>query len=666
MNQQEHQQWLPAWQEAVRVEVRTRPWFAALLLQKGSQLFDRFVYFYTRLTAVGQHTRHRIAVGIGTAALALALSNAPTPAHAATITVGSGCNLVQAIQSANTDTSVGSCTAGSGADTIVLAGGTYSYSTPNGTGSALPNINSNITIEANGATIARDATAGDMRIILVNSGGNLTLNNATITGGFGSINGGGIFNIGTLTLNHSTVSGNTITGDGGGIFNNGGTVTLNHSTITGNTGGGNGGGIFNNGTLTLNHSTVSNNTASTTGGIDNYGSDSTLTLNNSTISGNTATWNAGGISNLGYGTVVLNNSTVSQNMANMGGGIFNGSNSATTLVRSIVSGNTASSADEIYNQTSSYYYNYNYYSYTGTVNANAHNVLGHSGLDNEEAFEAFAPDSADVNATSDGANIPLTSILNPTLANNGGPTLTHALVTGSPAIDIAPAAACSGAPINGIDQRGVSRSQDGNGDGTAGCDAGAVELGELQCGIQSATLPFSLTFAQANNVSVNVTDAGTDLDCVRVTEIGQNHPHATSSMSNMALQTGKYWQIAGYQNSTSATPATQDFTVDLTLSFAGADVHSRACKWLDGVGPGFGWDCGVEANHGFAAGISVTRNGYTGGFSDWAVGDEVGPTAVVNLSSQTNIPKPTPHIPLLATLLTLLSGAWLWLRRRSS
>ena len=57
-----------------------------------------------------------------------------------------------------------------------------------------------------------------------------------------------------------------------------------------------------------------------------------------------------------------------------------------------------------------------------------------------------------------------------TLTNNtinGGPTLTHALTIDSPAIDLAPAADCSGAPTSGVDQRGVARSQDGNGGGTA-------------------------------------------------------------------------------------------------------------------------------------------------------------------------------------------------------
>src|SRR5262249_6993811 len=57
------------------------------------------------------------------------------------------------------------------------------------------------------------------------------------------------------------------------------------------------------------------------------------------------------------------------------------------------------------------------------------------------------------------------------LANNGGPTFTHALPPGSPALDTGDAGACATAPINNRDQRGRSRPQG------AGCDIGAYENG---------------------------------------------------------------------------------------------------------------------------------------------------------------------------------------------
>ena len=75
------------------------------------------------------------------------------------------------------------------------------------------------------------------------------------------------------------------------------------------------------------------------------------------------------------------------------------------------------------------------------------------------------------------AGVQLSNILNPVLAFNGGPTQTHALVPGSPAID-AGGPVCTDANGNPLltDQRGKPRIIDGNGDGTARCDIGAFEF----------------------------------------------------------------------------------------------------------------------------------------------------------------------------------------------
>jgi hypothetical protein len=75
------------------------------------------------------------------------------------------------------------------------------------------------------------------------------------------------------------------------------------------------------------------------------------------------------------------------------------------------------------------------------------------------------------------AGVLLSDILDPTLAFHGGPTQTHALVPGSPAID-AGGTDCTdatGDPFR-TDQRGRPRVVDGTGDGTAACDIGAVEF----------------------------------------------------------------------------------------------------------------------------------------------------------------------------------------------
>jgi hypothetical protein len=81
---------------------------------------------------------------------------------------------------------------------------------------------------------------------------------------------------------------------------------------------------------------------------------------------------------------------------------------------------------------------------------------------------AFAPGATDIVSSQ-----PLGAILNPCLANNGGPTRTHALVAGSPAIDAVTDGTCP-PPIT--DQQGVRRPQDGNSDGGPAYDIGAYEF----------------------------------------------------------------------------------------------------------------------------------------------------------------------------------------------
>ena len=220
---------------------------------------------------------------------------------------------------------------------------------PGTTQDGLPPVTTRITVNGNHATI--DGT-GTVRVFEVDGpGGNLTLNNVTITGGSADI-GGGIENAGgRVTLNFSTVTRNTATEAGGGIASatfspsSVAKLTLNFSRVTGNsqtetagttpgTGGLGGGGIVTIlGKAILNNSEVSGNTAMgpVGGGIANGdyintppGSSSFLTLNNSRVTGNSApNAGGGGIQNLA-GTVTVNNSQVNDNTSLNGGGISSG------------------------------------------------------------------------------------------------------------------------------------------------------------------------------------------------------------------------------------------------------------------------------------------------------------------------------------------------------
>ncbi len=345
----------------------------------------------------------------------------------------------------------------------------------------LPVIRSTVTIRGRNSTIRRESSAPEFRILAVAGSGNLTLHSITVSGGSAGFylpgGGDGVFNSGTLTLTNSRVSGNS--GFYGGALYNGGTLTLTHSTVSGNgTFPGYGVGMRNIGTATLTHSTVSDNSGTgvsnsgtltlinttvsgnrsipVNGGIFNSG---TLTLTNSTVSGNSGGGcgrcaGVGGIHN--RGTLTLTNSTVSGNTGDYGGGVYNDGGTL-TLARTLISGNRqcylgyCSPSGEVEN-------------FGGTVVTNNHNLFGHDG---DAGVAGFNPGPTDI-----VPNAALNAILRP-LADNGGPTRTHALPVGSRALNASPA----NSGCRPTDQRGVTRPQG------AACDIGAFEKGPpVRCG----------------------------------------------------------------------------------------------------------------------------------------------------------------------------------------
>ena len=300
-----------------------------------------------------------------------------------------------------------------------------------------------------------------------NNSGTLTLSDSTVssntaTGPFGG--GGGIYSLSsgimaTMILTNSTISGNSASSKGGGFANVGGIVSLTNSTVSNNVASALGGGIRNTGTLTVTDSTVSGNTTNANGGgIYNIG---TVTLTNSTISGNTANKNGGGFSNApNLGAATLTNSTITGNASETGsgGGIFNVS-SMIELINTIVAENTAPTGPDC----------------TGSPTSLGYNLIG------DDTGCSFTAATGDL--VGDGPN-PVDPVLG-LLQDNGGPTLTHALSDGSPAIDQIPIVDCTVT----ADQRGVVRQQ-----GPA-CDMGAFEL-QMQPPITACTLNLELTYVE--------------------------------------------------------------------------------------------------------------------------------------------------------------------------
>lgn len=172
-------------------------------------------------------------------------------------------------------------------------------------------------------------------------GGTVVLRNSIVTdNSAGLLSGGGIeVGGGDMTLANTTVSNNTA-GDGGGGIAGGGTLAIEDSIITGNTVTGLGGGLaFRGGILTVRNSSVSLNVAYAGAGISNVAG--TVTLTNSAVIGNRATFSGGGILNGHDGTMTITNSAVRGNSAapGPGGGIEN--RGAMTITGSTVSWNTA-------------------------------------------------------------------------------------------------------------------------------------------------------------------------------------------------------------------------------------------------------------------------------------------------------------------------------------
>jgi CSLREA domain-containing protein len=226
----------------------------------------------------------------------------------------------------------------------------------------------------------------------------------------------------SLTLDYMTVAnGNIVSGAGGGIRNNEGTLTITNSTISDNSAVGVGGGIYNYGTLTITNSTVSGNSATLEGGGVFNGFSSTLTITNSTFSDNDAII-GGGIKNSNLGTLTVTNSTFSGNSADVGGGIEN-NGSTVTFLNTIVANSTLGG------------------NCSGTITNGGNNI----------------DDGTTCGWGSANGSMSSTDPLLGTLADNGGPTQTFALLAGSPAIDGVMFNTPNGAPST--DQRGVARPQ---------------------------------------------------------------------------------------------------------------------------------------------------------------------------------------------------------------
>jgi len=392
-----------------------------------------------------------------------------------------GCALREAIEAANTNTAFGGCQRhGGGADDVIKLRGSkmYALSLP-----GVENLNAGGDLDVIG-TLAIEVRktgratidGGDIdRVFDVRPGAELTGSRILVTGGevATTADGGGIYNAGRLVLSRSAVTGNhiaggtgsgggggvagfggktilkrTVVGDnlveslgtGGGVTQSGGALKLEEVTVDENTAYGGGGIAVLDAKVAVMASTISRNTATNEqfGGGGFYSYDgvqplSPIRFTNVTISANKSAGTGGGV-HIHTGAASLNAVTVTLNIADYdsdnpgtiagsGGGI----SGSAAFKNSIVADNVATNAgsEDCY-----------------AASGGPHNVVG-------RATGCANPDVGTQNPR-----------LGP-LAHNGGPTKTHALNAGSPAIGKADRSA------PGRDQRGRKRDSDP--------DAGAFE-----------------------------------------------------------------------------------------------------------------------------------------------------------------------------------------------
>jgi hypothetical protein len=432
----------------------------------GGELQARVTACYAQLRALPRRLRRalqrQLVLPLAGVALLLALGQGSSQAAMTWTVCANGCNYTSIKAAIAAPATING-------DTLAIAAGTYTQA-----GIA---VNKSLTLQGQGAAttiVQAAATPGtaSTRVFNVAPSVTVTIQALTIRHGVvrGTHGGGGLLNQGTLTLIDSTVSGNSADVGGGGLANKG-TLTLTNSTISGNSGThSSGGGLINYGTLTLTNSTVSGNSAGNGGGLDNLG---TLTLTNSTVSGNSVTNDGGGGLNSRYGTLILTNSTVSGNSAGYFGGGFH-NDGTLTLTNSTISGNSAAlGGGGLYNGL------VRHPSYRGEIRLTnsivANNPVG-GDCENVNGAVLISDGS---NLDSDGSclltsptDLPSKDPLLGPLQNNGGPTLTHALLPGSPAIDAIPwgAHGCGTTIIS--DQRWQARPQAAGGR----CDIGAYEV----------------------------------------------------------------------------------------------------------------------------------------------------------------------------------------------
>ena len=363
----------------------------------------------------------------------------------------------------NTASSSGGGVSNQGA--VVTATGAVFDQNTGGTGGAFANGNGGSTHFVQSTFRNNHATGATGGGAISTLGASMTLERSHVDRNTSDSQGGGVYSgnlidpSNTVVLDHARLTQNSATGDGGGLYvSSESSVSIVDSAFSQNRSGSDGGGVFSTGEVNLDRSLINSNHAANEGG------------------------RGGGVFNSGEngapGTLSVLNSTLSGNVAALGGGIYSASSALddgprVTLLHATVAGNRSpSDGRQLFNQGAA------------SVVSVHNTIIGHRlpvmqvgagplTADCGGNVTGIASQGANIDTDNScnftaGNDLPSVNPMVSALAANGGPTQTHAISTGSPALGAADTAAC---PT--IDQRGASRTGVWPG---PGCDIGAFEI----------------------------------------------------------------------------------------------------------------------------------------------------------------------------------------------
>ena len=324
---------------------------------------------------------------------------------------------------------------------------------------------SNSALLNNGASVSASdvvikSGSAPLGAALWNQFGSVVLRDCTVADNT-AFRAGGLYNarMATLTLERCTVSGNTATVRSGGGISNWGTLTLTNTTVSGNLAALGGGGLENEGVLTSSFSTISDNSANL---------DLSKNFDPAAV--------GGGMANLLGGRVKMSDTILAGNRDGRDSGLP----TPPDLVSPDCFGRSAGTAPKNFVSERD--------NVVGIVNGNC------AIEDRDPAVSGLPFDQAGT------AGAPLDAGLGP-LTDNGGLTRTHALETGSPAIDADHSTGVLDCPAT--DERGFRRPGDDVAD--IRCDAGAFEAGgrtEVPVDPVTGASPVTVTFSTINTPGV--------------------------------------------------------------------------------------------------------------------------------------------------------------------